>query len=187
MTYFENIRDIIALPGLTASARLILIYLFDKQGKNGHSWPSIGTICRDCELSKPAVVRAIKALAGRGILTISHPKNPSFGNTNKYRVVLTGIESLPVKKPDWYQNDTGTSNETLPVTKRNRLQNDTSTGNETLQEPVTNRYPNDSLTNNKRLIGNNINFPHVKNSPDTPVDPVKLARVLADLGLGEAI
>jgi hypothetical protein len=168
MTYFDNIREIIALPGLNAGAKLILIYLFDKQGKNGHAWPSIGTICRDCGLSRPAVIRAIKKLAGSGMLTISHPKNPSFGNTNKYRVVLTGNESLPVKK-------------------LNQLKNDTSTGNETLPELVTNRYPNDSLTDHKRLTGENIIFSHGETTSDTPVDTVKLARVLDDLGLGAAI
>jgi len=175
------------LPGLTAGAKLILIYLFDKQGKNGHSWPSIGTICRDCKLTRPTVVGAIKTLAERGILTISHPKRPSFGNTNKYSVFLTGEESLPVKELDRLKNDTGTGKETLPVKNLYQLKNLTSTGKETLPEPVKKFNPNDSSTDNKRLIGNNINFPHVKNSPDTPVDPEMLARVLADLGLGEAI
>lgn len=167
MTYFENIREIIALPWLTAGAKLILIYLFDKQGKNGYAWPSIGTICRDCGLSRPTVVGAIKTMAGRGILTISHPKKPSFGNTNQYRVVLTGMEMIPVKE-------------------LNQLRNFTSTGKESLPEPVKKLNPNVSLTNHKRLTGENINFSHGETTQEKPVDPEMLARVLADLGLGPA-
>jgi hypothetical protein len=168
MTYFDTIREIIALPGLTAGARLILIYLFDKQGKNGHSWPSIETICRDCRLSRPTVVQAIKKLADSGNLTISHPKHPSIGNTNKYSVSLTGKESLPVKK-------------------LNQLRNDTSTGKESLPELVKNLNPNDSLTNHKRPTGENKFFSLVKNKQEKPADPEIVARVLADLGLGPAI
>jgi hypothetical protein len=184
MTYFENIREIIALPGLTAGARLILIYLFDKQGKNGYSWPSIETLCRDCGLSRPTVVGAIKKLADRGILTISHPKNPSFGNTNKYSVFLTGKESLPVETLDQLKNDTGTGKETLPVKKLNQLRNFTSTGKESLPEPVKKLNPNVSLTSNKRLTGENKFFSLVKTKQEKPIDPEMRARVFADLGLG---
>jgi hypothetical protein len=126
MTYFEDIRKILAVKGMTLSAKAVLIYLKDKQGDNGNCWPSLTTICEGCGVSRPTVVRALKELQELGKVDIKRPDKPAIGKTSHYSVDLTGKEPLLVKK-------------------LNRLRNVTRTGKEPLPQLVKNLYPNDSL------------------------------------------
>ena len=168
MTYFDNIREIIALPGLTASAKIVLLYLHDRQGKNGDSWPSIGTICRDCNLPRQTVIDSLTRLKSEKCISVQTPEHPAIGRTNHYSVNLTSTKTVPVRKSD-------------------RSKNRTRTGTKSAPELVRKIDSNVSLTNHKRLTGENIIFSHVETTQEKPVDPVKLARVLDDLGLGAAL
>jgi hypothetical protein len=63
--------------------------------------------------------------------------------------ILTGNDSLPVEKPDWYQKDTGTGTKFVP-------------------ELVRKIDSNVSLTNHKRLTGENNIFSNVETTPEKP-------------------
>lgn len=137
MTYFDDIRAMLGVKGLSPAAKLVFIYLYDRQGGNGHSWPSIATIEKDCCITRPTVVRAIKNLNENGYLTIERPENPSIGHSNRYAV---------------------TSKILKPVKKFNQLKNDTGTGKNLLPEPVKKFNPNESLTksiNEQKIIFDN--------------------------------
>ena len=112
-TYCQVVRAILALDA-SASAKVLLLYLYDRQGTNGHSWPSLSTICRDCKIARPTVVRALKELTKAKALEISHPKRPSVKASNRYTVRINELISEPVKKLNQFNNDTGTGNETEP-------------------------------------------------------------------------
>lgn len=125
MTYFENVRNVLSIKGVTATAKIIWILLKDRQGENGHSWPSLGTICKDCGLTRPSVVRGIKELQDNGLLAVKKPKNPSIGHTNLY---------------------TTTSKESKPVKELNQLRSLTETGKESKPELVKDLNPNNKGT-----------------------------------------
>lgn len=112
-TYHQVVRAILALDA-TASAKVLLLYLYDRQGTKGYSWPSLSTICRDCKTTRPTTVRALKELEDAKVLKISRPKRPSVKASNRYTVRITDIISEPVKKLNQFNNDTGTGNETEP-------------------------------------------------------------------------
>jgi hypothetical protein len=187
MTYFDTIRDIIALPGLTASAKIVLLYLYDRQGQNGHCWPSIGTICRDCNLPRQTVIDSLTRLKNEKYLSVETPEHPAIGRTNHYSVNLTSTKTVPVENGNQYEKHTRTGTKSVPVEKGNQYEKHTGTGTKSVPELVRKIDSNVSLTNHKRLTGENIISPHVETTQDKPVDPVMLARVLNDLGLGAAI
>jgi DNA-binding transcriptional MocR family regulator len=190
MTYFDTVRDIIALPGLTASAKIVLLYLHDRQGQNGHCWPSIGTICRDCNLPRQTVMDSLTRLKSEKYISVMTPEHPAIGRTNHYSINLTSTKTVPVEKGNQYEKHTRTGTESVPVRKSDRSKNRTGTGTKSVPELVRKIDSNVSSTDHKRLTGENIIFSHGETKPQTeekPVDPVMLARVLKDLGLGEAI
>jgi DNA-binding MarR family transcriptional regulator len=129
MTIFDDIRDILSQADLSTGAKIVLIFLQDKQGDNGYSWPSLTAIERGCGLSRPSIVRAIKELTLKGKLSVKRPGKPSVGNTNHYS--LSGNDSKPVKNLNQLRSDTGTSKDSLP-------------------ELVKNLYPNIPLTDHKQ-------------------------------------
>ena len=99
MTYYEAIRAILALP-ITSSAKIVLIYLYDKQGDNVDSWPGQRTISRECSLSRQTVSDSLMYLQELNYIKIKKAKRPSIKETDRYTVNLTGLKSRPAKKTD---------------------------------------------------------------------------------------
>jgi len=54
---------------LTPVERLVLIYLVDRASRDGVCWPSLSTIAEDLEVDRKSVVRALKSLRARGLVT----------------------------------------------------------------------------------------------------------------------
>ena len=108
MKYYEGIRCILRIPRLSPGAKLVLISLYDRQGIKKSSWPSVDTISKNCGLARSTVIRRIKELTVKKLVSVSHPNKPAHGRTNKYSVCLTGVKMIPVSKRDRYQNDTAT-------------------------------------------------------------------------------
>lgn len=129
MTYYDDIRAMLAVQGLTPAAKLILVYLYDRQGGNGHSWPSIARISRECGgLARSTVVESLQALEKTGLMRIDRPGKPSIKQSNSYSISLTGLKIEPVETPNRSENPTGTGRKIRP-------------------ELVGNSDPNESLTN----------------------------------------
>jgi hypothetical protein len=187
MTYFDTIREIIAMPGLTASAKIVLLYLHDRQGQNGYAWPSIGTICRDCNLPRQTVIDSLTRLKNETYISVETPEHPAIGRTNHYSVNLTSTKTVPVEKVNQYENRTRTSTKSLPVESGNQYEKHTGTGTKSVPELVRKIDSNVSLTDHKRPTGENKFFSLVRTKQEKPADPEIVARVLADLGLGPAI
>jgi hypothetical protein len=98
MTYFDDIREILSIDKISPAAKLVLIYLKDKQGDNIDCWPSISTICKECRLCRQSVITSIKSLKSIGLLKIHTAKNPSIKESNRYSV--TGLKNRPVQNID---------------------------------------------------------------------------------------
>lgn len=125
--YYDAIRAILARTDITPTAKNIWIYLLDKQGKNGHSWPSFETIRTDCGIgSKSTVNESISLLTEKGLLKTTTPEHPANGKSNHYEINITGTK-------------------TVPVQKSNRYKKCTATGTKTVLQPVRKLYPNDSV------------------------------------------
>lgn len=111
--YFDTLRAILAAGDLTPSAKLVVIYLHDKIGKNGHCWPPLVQIMRGCTLSRHAVVDAIHRAEDHGYLIVTRPEKPSCRQANEYSV-------RPVPKAhrlsteNQYPKRTGTSTQSAP-------------------------------------------------------------------------
>lgn len=164
--YFDTIRGILALKPIKASAKLVLIYLYDKQGGNGHSWPSIGKIQHACGLTRPTVAKALCDLRKAGLIQVSHPKKPSVRESNRYSVNLELVK----------ESNQSTGKETEPVKNLNQLRTLTRTGKDSLPELVKNLNPNDSYNDPS-------NDPHTDSSSrdDSVRAALQLAVLLRDL------
>ena len=133
MTYFDDIRSLLAIQGLSPSAKLVLIYLYDRQGGNGAAWPSITTISRECCISRQSVLNAIKSLEAAGLLKVKTAKRPSIKESNRYSVILTSLKFRPVDGDNQSKNLTRTSQKFRPEPVKNLDSNDSI--NESTNEP----------------------------------------------------
>ena len=138
MKYYEAVRLILGIPKLTPGAKMVLLYLFDKQGQNGGSWPSITTIGNGCRLANSTVTEATTALEKAGLLKIQRCKNPSAKKTNHYTVTL----SIP--KTGMVQESDHTENRTRPYRKSGNTI--PKIGCEPYRNPDTNGSMNGSVT-----------------------------------------
>ncbi len=55
-------------------AKLVYLYLYDRQDKEKKTWPGLNTIAADLSLSRRTVTRAIRYLQKAGL----NPKDPHF-------------------------------------------------------------------------------------------------------------
>ena len=65
MSYFG---EIYGAPGLSAKAKLVLLYLHDRANQDGESWYAIGTMAKDLSLSRSTIKRALAELICQGRL-----------------------------------------------------------------------------------------------------------------------
>lgn len=78
----------------------ILLYLFAKQGRNSHSYPSLRKIATVLWIAKSTVCLAIQVLQGRQYLNKNHCRNVqgSFSCNCYYVVVIQG--TIPISHPE---------------------------------------------------------------------------------------
>jgi len=82
----------IELEGLTPTENHVLLLLANRHNKDsGLCYPSIPRLCNESGMHRATVIRAIKRLENRGVLTIEK----TFGKANHYRL-HTSITELPV-------------------------------------------------------------------------------------------
>ena len=53
------------------SVKCVLLVLADYADKNGHSYPSVGTLAQECDCTERTVIRNIQALEGLGLLLVT--------------------------------------------------------------------------------------------------------------------
>lgn len=133
--YFSSVRAILALPQIGSSPKVVLLYLFDRQGGNSHSWPSITAIENGCGLTRPTVAKALSDLRTAGLIEVSHPEKPSVSASNRYSVNMQLVKTL----------NRSTGKEAEPVKNLNQSKTLTGTGKDPLPELVKNLNPNESV------------------------------------------
>ena len=70
-------------------AKLVYIYLYDRQDKEKKAWPGIKTIASDLSLSRSTVKRAIKDLENAGMIRKeAHYRENGSANSNRYYLLL---------------------------------------------------------------------------------------------------
>lgn len=74
---------------LTATAKMVLAYLMDRQGANEVAWPSQGLIAEVCGTTRPAVSRAVAELKRLRLIEVRRPRPGEWGRANRYRIVKT--------------------------------------------------------------------------------------------------
>lgn len=155
--YFDTVRAILAVRKITASAKLVLIHLFDKQGGNGHSWPSISTIQEACGLARSTVVAGLAELTKAGFIEVTKPTKPSVRESNRYSVNLELVRNSNQSMPS-----TGMKIEPEPVRNPDQLEGNqseiqTRTGTESGPELVRKSDPNvsvnDSVNDSNKKYG----------------------------------
>ena len=99
--------------GIKPAAKIVLYWLADHHnGETGRCFPSLKTLERECEMSRPAIIRHLSALEDAGLISRDQRKRDNGSQTSTaYKLHL------------------------VPVTKCN------TPCNETLQPPVTKRDP----------------------------------------------
>ena len=80
-------RRIVRDRSLNATERIVLLYLWDRQGDNGDAWPTQRTIAHDLGLSERQVRRVTESLAGKSWLKITWPEGPGRNHSKHYIVV----------------------------------------------------------------------------------------------------
>jgi len=68
-TFCRLPKTILALPDLTPAAKLVLMAILDRVGKNESCWPSLSTLASDTGLSFNGVRKAVGQLVSGGYLT----------------------------------------------------------------------------------------------------------------------
>ena len=91
MSKFSILRDIIALPDISAQQKLVLIALnqFGDEGRN--VYPSLHTIAQSCALGYRQVRRHVSVLRERGYLV---PQGKSKLNTTRYTMVVPHVDEV---------------------------------------------------------------------------------------------
>ena len=91
MSKFSILRDIIALPDISAQQKLVLIALnqFGDEGRN--VYPSLHTIAKSCALGYRQVRRHVSVLRERGYLV---PQGKSKLNTTRYTMVVPHVAEV---------------------------------------------------------------------------------------------
>lgn len=110
------------LVGLTPAQKAVLMCLADRGNDDGASWPSVAKIGVWTCLRKTAVIEALKALEGLGLVTVVRRK----GINNQLRINLAKVESYPQKVLD--QPGKQTSPEDGPVRETDDHQSGKRTG-----------------------------------------------------------
>lgn len=101
----------IEMGGLTQTENHVLLLLANRHNKDsGLCYPSIPRICAESGMGRSTVIRAIKRLEGKGLLTIEK----TFGKSNHYRL-HTSITEIPVSERHPYQKDTTPVSERHPT------------------------------------------------------------------------
>ena len=101
----------IEMNGLTPTENHVLLLLANRHNKDsGLCYPSIPRICTESGLGRSTVIRAIKRLEGRGLLTIEK----TFGKSNYYRL-QTSITEIPVSERHPFQRATAPVSERHPT------------------------------------------------------------------------
>ena len=85
MPFFEKLYKRDELP---QRAKLVYIYLCDRQDKEGKSWPSVKRIAKDLSISEKTVRRAVQDLEKAGLIRkeYAYRKNGSH-TSNRYYVL----------------------------------------------------------------------------------------------------
>ena len=87
MPYFSKLYRNTDLPH---RAKLVYIYLFDRQDKEHKAWPSVRRIARDLSISEKTVRRAVKDLERAGLIRkkYAYRDNGSFTSNRYYLLEL---------------------------------------------------------------------------------------------------
>jgi DNA-binding transcriptional MocR family regulator len=71
-----------------ARAKAVYLYLSDRQGDKGETWPGICTMARDLSISRSTVIRAIADLERLGYIRKEAAFRPNRAQTaNHYKVI----------------------------------------------------------------------------------------------------
>jgi len=92
-------KPLLARGDLILTDKIVLAYLTDKQGHNGHCWPGGRTIARELGVDKATIFRSLDRLAELGEITII---GGNKGQGNKYKVSAKCGQSqnAPVQNAD---------------------------------------------------------------------------------------
>ncbi|WP_165859230.1 helix-turn-helix domain-containing protein [Desulfofundulus salinus] len=74
--WFWDYNDVFE-SDLSANAMLVRLYLARCANGDRHAWPSLNTIARNCKISKPTVIKALKELEEKGWLEKIIRKRPN--------------------------------------------------------------------------------------------------------------
>ncbi len=114
----QRFRAILYAP-IPPEARIIWLYLLDRQGKNTTAYPSVSRISSDLKLARRSAIRWLGYCERAGIIAVTR----ASGTSNEYRVhepdkVLTGakLALVPKQARDRCQNEHGTGAKLAPIT-----------------------------------------------------------------------
>ena len=69
-------------------AKMVYLYLSDRQGSKEKTWPGINTMARDLSISRSTVIRAIADLERLGYIQKEAAFRPNKAQTaNRYKVI----------------------------------------------------------------------------------------------------
>lgn len=96
---FREVADVFdGVDGIPPAQKLVAVALADRADQDGVSWPSVDELCRRTCQSKSSVLRHLRALEERGVLTIQTrrdrlPDGRWVQRTNVYRLNLPDIRA----------------------------------------------------------------------------------------------
>jgi len=108
--YVNTPIELLLNTGLTPTDRLVLIYLFWRQGENQNCWPAIRTIARELGIAVNTVKSSITRLTKSPYLICHKPDKSGRGHKNHYQVKVSEIDTFTgenVSKIDTFTSKKG--------------------------------------------------------------------------------
>lgn len=84
MSFFGSVYD----SDLPARCRSVYMYLKDRTNTRGECWPAISTLCRDLQLSRRTVQRALRELEADGFLSTARRHRENGSHTSSLYKIL---------------------------------------------------------------------------------------------------
>lgn len=104
MQFVKMPTSILSRADITSTAKLVYVYLADRQGQNAHAWTGIRRIATDCGIGAQAAQKAIKDLESAGLLEVSRPDKSGGRTTSRY-VTKDASQAVSVVKTTTLQRD----------------------------------------------------------------------------------
>jgi DNA-binding transcriptional regulator YhcF (GntR family) len=104
---------------LTSTQKSILFYLAFRANEHGECWPSTRSITSDTGFHRNKVIKTLKELIEKNLLTKEDNKKGRTKSVPIYKLILSGTNGYTTKDGKWYKNTSQVVQRVIPLSGTN--------------------------------------------------------------------